>query len=160
MGIAESKLTVEAVLPILNKIAIFGGLREEQLNRIFGMLAQRSCHEGEFIFEAGQSPKSIFIIQRGRVELLLPANGSYLAKAVFGEGDCFGETAVIGIQKHTASAMALEETDLIELPRSALFQIWEEDKELFGMLILNIAREACRRLNQTDETLLHYFADH
>jgi CRP-like cAMP-binding protein len=64
---------------------------------------------------------------------------------------------VIGIQPHSASAVAVEPTELIVLPRAALFSIAESDPPLFAQLALNIAREACRRLHATDETLLHYF---
>ncbi len=71
-------------------------------------------------------------------------------------GDCFGETAAIGIQPHSASALAVEDTELIVLSRAALLSIFDSDKELFGMLILNIAREACRRLHKSDEIFLHY----
>lgn len=63
---------------------------------------------------------------------------------------------MIGIQLHTATAVALEPTELIVLSREALHSIFDDDKELFGLLILNIAREVSRRLKQTDETLLHY----
>jgi len=154
----ELLLDIEDVLPILNDISIFGGLTEKQLYSVFRLLEQTHYARGEFVFERGDAPSHIYIVWKGRVELLLDVSGSYLAEAVLTVGDCFGETAAIGIQPHSASAMAVENTDLIVLPRTALFAIWETDKELFGMLILNIAREACRRLNRTDEVLLHYFA--
>jgi hypothetical protein len=42
------------------------------------------------------------------------------------------------------------------LSKKALMSIYESDKELFGILILNIAREVCGRLHSTDDILLHY----
>ena len=114
--------------------------------------------KGEFVFEAGDAPSDIYIVWAGSVELVLDAEGEALAEAVLGVGECFGETAVIGIERHSASAVAKEDTKLIVLPREVLFDLWESDKELFGMLVLNIAREACRRLHRADEILLHYFA--
>jgi len=48
------------------------------------------------------------------------------------------------------------DTKLIVLSRQTLLSIFNLDKEIFGILILNIAREACRRLHDTDEILLHY----
>lgn len=77
--------------------------------------------------------------------------------ASFKEGNCVGETGVIGIQPHSATAIAMTDTDLIVLTSEELLAIYETDKDLFGCLMLNIAREACRRLHKTDETLLHYF---
>ncbi len=152
-------LKIDDVIPILNKISIFSALNDQQLYTIFNLLKSTEYKKGDMVFEQGDDPSNIFIILSGCVELVLNTGKSYLVKAKFQEGACFGETAVIGIQKHTASAIAVDDTKLIVFPKKALFKIWETDKELFGILILNIAREACRRLNQTDETLLHYFSE-
>jgi CRP/FNR family cyclic AMP-dependent transcriptional regulator len=155
----EPLLEIEEVLPILNEIAVFGGLDDKQLYTVFRLLEKTHFEKGDFIFERGDPPSHIYIVWAGRVELLLDLGGSYLAENIFTVGQCFGETAAIGIEPHTASAMAMVPTDLIVLPIKSLFAIWESDKALFGMLVLNIAREACRRLNKTEETLLHYFAE-
>lgn len=149
-------LDIENVLPILNKIAIFGGLSDKQLYTIFRLLQKVSYKAGEFIFKQGDSPNHIYIIWSGEVKIVADVEETPLEIITFGIGDCFGETAVIGIQAHSASALAVEDTELIVLSRPALLSIFDSDKELFGMLILNIAREACRRLHRTDEILLHY----
>lgn len=156
----EQLLEIEDILPILNDISIFGGLSDSQLYTVFRLLEKTHFGQGEFVFERGDPPSHIYIVWKGRIELLLDVGGSFLAETVFAVGDCFGETSAIGIAPHTANAMAVEPTDLIVLSTRALFEIWEQDKAIFGMLVLNIAREACRRLNKADETLLHYFASH
>jgi CRP-like cAMP-binding protein len=154
--IYEPLLDIENVLPILSKIAILGGLNDKQLYTVFRLLQKVSCNAGEFIFKQGDSPLHIYIIRSGEVKIVADVEETPLEIITFGVGDCFGETAVIGIQAHSASALAVEDTELIVLSRPALLSIFDSDKELFGMLILNIAREACRRLHKTDEILLHY----
>ena len=149
---------VESVLPIVSKISLFGGLTKAQLGTLLRLLETVGYGKGEFVFEAGDEPSDIYIVWEGSVELVLDAGGEALAEAVLGVGECFGETAVIGIERHSAGAVVKEDTKLIVLPRQVLFDLWESDKELFGMLVLNIAREACRRLHRADEILLHYFA--
>jgi CRP/FNR family transcriptional regulator, cyclic AMP receptor protein len=74
----------------------------------------------------------------------------------FGPGSCIGEASVIGIQAHSASAVVIEDATLMVLSRQVLMNLFEEDKALFSLLILNIARELARRLSHTDEVLLHY----
>ena len=61
---------------------------------------------------------------------------------------------MIGIQPHSASTLAVVDTDLLVLSKEALMEIFDNDKTLFGLLILNIAREASRRLHQADDLLL------
>ena len=149
-------LDIENVLPILNRISIFGGLDDRQLYELFRLLQTAEFLAGEIVFRKGDHPSHIYIVRRGRIELLLEGSRYALERAVFDIGQCFGESAVIGIQPHTATAIALEKSELIVLSRHALMALFEQDKELFGLLLLNIARETCRRLNASDEILLHY----
>jgi len=92
----------------------------------------------------------------GKVKIVVDSEIGTLELAELGVGQCLGDTAVIGIQKHTASAIAVEDTELVVLSRSDLLSIYDHDKQLFGLLMMNIAREACRRLQHADEVLLHY----
>lgn len=152
----EPLLDIENILPILSKIAILGGLNDKQLYTVFRLLQKVSYGTGEFIFKQGDSPSHIYIIRSGEVKIVADVEDTPLEIITFGVGDCFGETAVIGIQAHSAGALAVEDTELMVLSRPALLSIFDSDKELFGLLILNIAREACRRLHKTDEIFLHY----
>jgi CRP-like cAMP-binding protein len=74
----------------------------------------------------------------------------------FKEGDCFGETSVIGILAHSSNALIVRPTELIVLEPCKLLNIFETDKELFGLLLLNIARETSRRLHQSNEVLIQH----
>lgn len=149
-------LDVENVLPILNKIAILGGLDDAQLYTLFRLLEVEVYEPGEFVFRQGDSPSHIRIVRSGHIRLIEDVAGTPMELAEFGPGDCFGETSVIAIHPHTASALALDRCDLLVFPREKLFGLYESDTKLFGMLVLNIAREACRRLNRTEDIMLHY----
>jgi len=150
-------LHIDEVMPILNKISIFGGLSEKQLHALFQLLEQVSYKKDEYVFRQGDEPSHIYVIISGTVKLIMEEHGTPLELIVFTEGHNFGETSMIGIQPHSASALAVEDTELIVLSRKALLSLHTADPELFGILILNIAREACRRIHNTDEVLLHYF---
>lgn len=150
-------LEIEKIIPILNKIAIFGGLNDKQLYSIFKHLRKTSYKANEYIFKQGDEPTDIYIIMSGEVKIIVDAEGTSLELIALGEGRSFGETAVIAVQPQSASALAVKDSELIVFPRSAINSIFKSDKELFGMLMLNIAREACRRLHNADEVLLHYF---
>ena len=147
---------VEDVLSVLNKISIFGGLSREQISHVIKLLKKVFYSADEYIFRKGEEPSHIYIVRSGEVKIVVDADEGPLEIIAFETGHCFGETAVIGIQPHPASAVAVKDTELIVLSREALLSIFDSDKELFGVLMLNIAREACRRLHQTDEILLHY----
>jgi CRP/FNR family transcriptional regulator, cyclic AMP receptor protein len=85
-------------------------------------------------------------------------NGSFeLVK--LGVGDCFGEHSLIGIEPHTASAIATGDVELIILSSSAMFSLYVRDKDIYIIILLNIAREIARRLSKSDNILMHYVSD-
>jgi len=147
---------LEEVRAILRKITILAGLTEQQLCRVLELLDKVTYQAGEYVFEQGQQPSHIYIIKSGRVKLVAQEEDTNLELIVFEQGKCFGESSIIGIQPHAATAIAIEPSELMVLSRNALLSLYKTDLELFSILILNIAREACRRLHSTDEVLLHY----
>ncbi len=156
----EPLVHIEEVVAILNHITILGGLTERQLYTVFQLLQRVSYTANEIVFRQDEAASYIYIIRSGAVKIVVNMEEEPLELITFRTGQCFGETSVIGIQSHSASALAVEDTELIVLSREALLSIFDSDKELFGMLIMNIAREACRRLHKTDEVLLHYVRTH
>ncbi len=156
--IRESKplLEVKKVIPILNKISILAGLDDGQLYDIFRLLEKVSYSKGEVVFKQGDQPSYIYIIKKGKIKLFVQNGESQFELVTFSEGDCFGESSIIGIRPHAATAVAQEDTELVVMSRSTLMSLYESDIHLFSTLILNIAREACRRLNASGETILRY----
>jgi CRP-like cAMP-binding protein len=154
----EPLLEVEKVLPILDKIPIFAGLTESHLFKVFQRLKLVRYPAGDTIFAVGDSASYIYIIQTGRVHLVFGNEKKIIPKADLEEGACFGETSVIGIQPHSATAIAIEKVELLVLSGDALSELFDADKELFAILILNIARESCRRLYATNHQLIEYLS--
>lgn len=152
----EPLLDVENVLGILNKISIFAGMTEKQLYRLFRLLEEVGYRKNEIIFHQGDVPSYIYIIKSGKVKIFKEEDHTILELIVIGAGQSFGVSSIIGIQHHGASAMAVEDTELIVLSRKMLMSIYESDMELFSKLIFNIAREVCRRLHSSEDILLHY----
>ncbi|MBU1862343.1 MAG: cyclic nucleotide-binding domain-containing protein [Candidatus Omnitrophica bacterium] len=149
-------LDIEKIAPLLNKISLFGGLTPGHLALLFPLLQSVSYKAGEIIFKQGEEPTHIYIVRSGEVKIIVNIDTRPLGIVTFSEGQCFGETSAIGIQPHSASAVAVVDTELIVLTTEALLSMFEHAKDLFGLLMLNLAREACRRLQKTDEVLLHY----
>lgn len=155
-GTRLSHSDADSVLAIINKISIFAGLSEVQLDSLFRLLEKAAYRSGETIFEEGDKPSHIYVVRSGKVKLVVNRDDTPLELVAFAQGDCFGEASVIGIQPHGATAVAVEDAELIVLSRNTLLSLYKTDLELYSILILNIAREACRRLHKSDEVLLRY----
>jgi CRP/FNR family transcriptional regulator, cyclic AMP receptor protein len=151
---------VESVLPILSDIAIFGGVSDQQLCEILQSLEIGVFEQGESIFQRGDDPSHIYVVKKGRIDLLIADQDVILQKKTLAVGDCFGEASLMSMQKHTSTAIAREYSEVVVLSKRALLHLKEEDSKLFSLLMMNIARDLARRLRLTDEILLHYMHTH
>lgn len=139
---------------------LFGGLSEEQARHVFSRLSTRRYKAGEVVFHQDDFASHIYIVLSGTVQLVFDFYSQPLIKTDLHFGDCFGETSVIGIQTHSTSAVIVDDVQLLVFNKSLLLELFEEDKELFAQIVLNIARETCRRSNQTDQLLAQQLREH
>ena len=150
-------MDIKSFTPIIKKIALFGGLTDEQILKIGHLLEMTHYAANELIFKEGTEPSHIYIIKSGQVKIVCDRPDKKEFEIVMLEvGECFGETSVIGILPHSGSAISMTDTDLIILSRNTLMTLYHSDPKLFGLIILNIAREACRRLYKTNHVVLQY----
>jgi hypothetical protein len=147
---------LDSVMSILSKISFFGGVSEAQRAEIFRLLEVGTFRKGEYVSAKGEEPAHIYIIKRGKIDLIITDNDVAVKKREFHVGDCFGEAALLSMINNTASFVAAEESELIVLSRHALNQLRHEDIEVFCILIMNLARELARKLQFTDEILLKH----
>ena len=146
----------EELHSLLKNVTIFSGIDDTNLEKIHSQCEVVEKKEGEVIITEGTDATQIFIVLKGRVKVVLNLDKGPLEIVTLGPGNCVGEASIIGIQKHCASAVIDEDAEVLIFPRHVLMDIYTNDKELFSLLILNIARELARRLYRTDQALLKY----
>ena len=144
------------VISMISQISIFGGVTDAQWEEILPKLDRGIFKKGEAIFKSGEEPTRIYILQSGKVELLISDGEVTIEKKVLGPGECFGQVSLMSMHKHSATATAEEDCVVIGLSRHALIELKKEDIELFALLMMNVSRELARRLMLTDNLLLHY----
>jgi CRP-like cAMP-binding protein len=147
---------MDEVLPILKRVTIFSGFADNHIRELCGRCALIQACTGDILLEENTPATEIFILLKGKLTIVLNLKEEPLEVVEFGSGSCVGEASVIGIQMHSASAVVMEDATMLVLSRQVLMDLFESDKSLFSLLILNIARELARRLHRTDEILLHY----
>jgi CRP-like cAMP-binding protein len=154
--IRDTLLNIDQILPILQKVTIFSGFTEMQIRDICNKCSIIDAESDDVILEEKMPATEIFVLLIGKVSIVLNLKEDPLEVIEFGPGNCIGEASVIGIQEHSASAVVIENATLLVLSRQVLMGLFENDKGLFALLILNIARELARRLHRTDQVLFHY----
>jgi len=141
-------------LDVLKTVTVFAGIDEEHLVRLCEQCKMVSVKAGKAVVEEGTPATEIYIILSGKLKVVLNAKEEPLEIVELFPGHCVGEASVIGVQNHSATVIVEEDAQLLELSRKVLMDISNYDKDLFSIIILNIARELARRLYHTDRLLL------
>ena len=143
-------------LEMLKKVTVFAGIDEENLRKLCEQCTLATYKSGELIIKEQTPASEIYVILKGKCKIVLNADSEPLEIVELFPGHCVGEASVIGVQNHSASAIADGDVELLVLSRKVLMDISRYDKDLFSLLILNIARELARRLYHTDRILLQF----
>ncbi len=75
---------------------------------------------GALLFQEGDNRDCAYIIEKGEVEISVVKNGSKVPLVILGEGEVFGEAALVGSGKHTATATATQDCEVFRIFPSIL----------------------------------------
>ena len=134
-------------IDFLQSHSLFGGLSNEEMEKILPFMKKKVYGKDELILEEGQVNDRLFFIYRGSVEIIKRARRITSLKT----GDTFGEMEVIDIQPCIASVKTLEPTTVLTLSSVDLYKISKMNLKTFTLIIMNLAREISRRLRRMDE---------
>lgn len=116
-------------IQLLQSMPIFGGIRDDVLSFLLGEARLVSRNAGEYFFYQDEQASVMFVLEVGRVAVLKSWGGREYELKQYGQGDCFGEMALIDMFPRDASIKALEPSSAIEISNSNLFQLYERDME-------------------------------
>lgn len=142
-------------LSVLANNQLFFGLSEAQLKMLADVAEEKVFCAGETIFREGEVGDSIMIIISGQADLIKKKkDGSEVVLAPCSKGSFFGEMTLINVEPRSAGMKATEDTEVLFLKNTALGDIFNRDRELFIVLLINITRILSRRLRQTNNRLM------
>ena len=128
---------VEQVLPLLRKVDLFEGLPDQDLRNIAGIVQGGQFSAGEVLFEEGEPGDAFYIVFRGAVEILKGKPGGATEKlAVRRAGEAFGEMALLNEAPRSATARAVEDTQVMLVSREDFQQLLGGDSLALRMMRL------------------------
>ena len=147
-------IDLDSVCSIIAQLRLFGGVTEAQRETIFRRMELWLLRAGEVVFHKGDEPLHLYIVKSGKIDLQITEDEVVIHKHELQVGECFGESSLMSMHRHTATATAAVESEILVISRKALIDLKHEDLELFALLMMNLARELARRLYLTDQMLL------
>lgn len=143
----------ESRIRLLQGMPVFGGTSKETLGRLLDRTQVVQHDAGAWFFEEGSRGTSTFVLEAGAVSVVKRFGDEQMLLRQLGEGDCFGEVALIDFGPRSASVRADEPCRALEFTARDLREISKHSMEEFALIYLNLARELSRRLRNSDERL-------
>jgi len=135
---------------ILKRISLFSDLSDSELERVFRLMEEKSYSRGEIILNQEDEGDSLFVIIKGRVKIfLLAEDGREVILSIMKPGDFFGEMSLLDGKPRSASASALEPSDLLVLKRDGFVSVIT----VSAGIALKIMSEMSSRLRNADERI-------
>jgi len=100
---------------------------------------QRSFEDGEIIFDEGDEGIDLYVIQAGQVRITRGGTAEPRIVANLRAGDFFGEMSVVLGEARTARAVAIGQTELLELDGETLEAMCIERPEIAIRMIQRLA---------------------
>lgn len=107
---------------------------------------RREFKAGERIFSQGDPGDCAFIIEAGRVQISIQKNGQEFPVSILGEGEIFGEMAILDGLARSASATAMDGARVCVISRDQLYQRIENSDPVVRLLV-SILIKRTRQMN-------------
>jgi CRP-like cAMP-binding protein len=112
----------------------FSALDDRTLLRVVGASANLTWSAGSVVFEKGSASEALYIILSGRVQISDNVDGEPVEIAALDAGDFFGELSLLLHTEHSKTATALDDSELMVLPKDSFQELLASNAELAGHL--------------------------
>jgi CRP/FNR family transcriptional regulator, cyclic AMP receptor protein len=138
---------------LLRTVPIFSELPEADIASLARLTSRRACPKDTVVFFENEEGDSFFIIVDGRIKVtILGDDGREVILSVLGRGDFFGEMALLDNEPRSATAIAVEDTELLSLHRNDFQSVLSDNRSIMSALI-KILTARLRRANHQISTL-------
>jgi CRP-like cAMP-binding protein len=136
----------------LADVPLFSGLSAESRERLAAFAFQSCFEPGELIVQEGRTPNGLYVVMSGSVEILKGIDSDRpRVVATLGVGEPLGEMEVLAEWPRTASARAVERTEVVGLD-SWVFMDFLHDEPQMAIRLLQILS---KRLAETSERVAY-----
>ncbi|RJP23888.1 MAG: hypothetical protein C4520_05455 [Candidatus Abyssobacteria bacterium SURF_5] len=138
----------EKYRPLVESIELFDGIEFKNCIKIMAMALQSKIMTGDVIFRKGDAGREMYVVLKGRVQIVDEDVRGDRTLAVLGEGETFGEMAFFERKERSAKAVAMDNCILLALDEDRIQRLLT--KSVAVRLLFNLSRMLSRRLRDTN----------
>lgn len=125
----------ERVLSAVRSLPVFRGLTPEDQRRLAVLATLKEYARGDFLWRSGDAAEFLTVIVKGRVKIVRHAEAGDVILEIFAEGEPVGAIAVYNYMPYPASAICLEPTTLLLVPRRDYFELLDRHPDFARAII-------------------------
>jgi len=135
------------VIDTLRLVPLFSDLDEKVLYHLASVAQEKTYEKDQHILHQEQSGDNFFIIESGSVKVTrLAEDGREAVLAFLGEGDFFGELAILDGETRSANIITLSECKIKTINRREFLDLLDHHPSVGTALLMELAQ----RLRKTD----------
>ena len=132
---------------LLKQSALFSHLNEQNLEDLLQNASKKDIRPRQVLFHKGDTGSQLFVVINGRIQISIPAeDGKEVTLAILEQGKIFGEFAVFDNQRRSATATALNASELLVIDRKQFIPFLHTHPQAAIEMIASL----CERLRETD----------
>jgi CRP/FNR family cyclic AMP-dependent transcriptional regulator len=134
----------------LNLVPAFEDLDDEYVDLLKRLFEPFSCPAGSIVLQQGALADYLYLILKGQVEVSFkPHDGNPITISHMKQDDWFGWSAVVGSEKYTSTALAIEELETIRIQGNELRTLCMEQPEAGKVVLERLADNVSLRWKDT-----------
>ncbi len=145
--------SVNEIFIRLSEVEIFAPLSDEETQKLAEKCGAKIFSPNEPIVRKGQEGKSMFIVHRGSVKIQIIENGFAKTVATLHEGEIFGEMGLFTGEPRSATVIAAEETEVLEIKHTAVKPLFKKNPNLMEALSETIAERRAMLTSANEEKI-------
>lgn len=128
----------------------------QELAALQAVMKPHHLAAGSLVFESGTPGASLFLVLQGEIEIRLPTTRHHYKRlATCQSGTWFGELALLSPGPRVATAIALQDSELLELDAAGLETLRRDNPQAAVRLLMTLARIEVAHLRWTTRELQH-----
>lgn len=117
------------------RFRLLDGVPEADLQRLVSVSRRRRFKRNEVVFHRDDPADSLHLVVQGRVAIrVITPLGDTVTVAVRGPGESFGEMALVGASRRTATVAALDETETLAVYKDDFDELRREHRSVDDVL--------------------------
>jgi len=132
---------------LFREVSLFSDLEDADLESLIAVATRRKFPKDSVIFFEHDPGDALFVILSGRVKVtILSDDGREIILSVLGEKDFFGEMSLLDNETRSATAIAMEDTEVVILHQREFLSIVEKRPRIL-VLLLAVLSSRLRKAN-------------